>query len=273
MSSEQYTYDPPRKTGAYNYGGKHWKLSRSKISMYLKCKKCAYIDNVLGLAQPFGFPYNLNNAVDTALKSEADYIRSQIQAGQDLPFPLHLETMPTILEHLMEENDMRPLIHDSIPQWREAFEGVQTIHKGTGFKMSGALDDVWTTKDPNDDTLFVVDYKATAKPQVPSNLKSLLYEDYKRQIEVYQYLLRKNGFNVSSKGYIIYAIANKTPDYLHYALDFQVVLVGFDGNDSWVDGTVQEIKACFDRPKAEVVNIASGDDCNFCKYRGAFRKI
>ena len=56
MSSEQYTYNPPRKTGAYNYGGKSWKLSRSKISMFLKCQKCAYIDNVLGLAQTVRLP-------------------------------------------------------------------------------------------------------------------------------------------------------------------------------------------------------------------------
>ena len=139
--------------------------------------------------------------------------------------------------------------------------------------MSGALDDVWTTADPNDDTLFVVDYKGTAKTAVPSNLKSLIYDDYKRQIEVYQYLLRKNGFNVSSKGFLIYAIANKNPESLNYYLEFEVVMVECVGDDSWVDGTVLEIKKCFERPKTDVPNIPSGDDCNFCKYRGAFRNL
>ena len=271
--SEAYAYNPPRKTPAFNYGGDRWKLSRSKISGYVKCPKCSYLDNVLGLAQPFGFPFNLNEAIDSALKNESNYIRKQLQAGHTLPFPQAMETMPTSLELVMEQNQMRPFIHPDVPQWQKKFGGVEHFHKPTGMPLSGMLDDVWTTVDPKDDTLFVVDYKGTAKAEMPKDLKSLIYDDYRQQLEIYQYLLRKNGFNVSSKGYFIYAIANKNPENLNYYLELEIALIECVGDDSWIEDKLKEIKGCFDRPRSEAINIRSGDDCNFCKYRGAFRKL
>ena len=269
-----WDYDPPRKTDLANYGGPRWKLSRSKISMFLNCRKCSFIDNRLGLTAPPGFPFNLNKALDMALKNEANYIRKMISEGHDLPFPQNIETMPTSLAPLMEQSGMRPFIHKDVAQWQKERGGVEYYHgKETDFEITGILDDVWTPADPTDDTLFVVDYKGTAKKEVPNNLKTLIYDDYKRQIEIYQYLLRKNGFNVSNKGYFVYAIAKSNPENLNYYLEFDVVMIEYEGNDDWIEGTIQEIKQCFDQPKSAAAGLPEGADCDLCKYRGAFRKI
>ena len=60
-------YKPNRKPD-WNYGGPRWRLSRSKIALFLECARCFYIDNKLGVARPPGFPFNLNSAVDFLLK-------------------------------------------------------------------------------------------------------------------------------------------------------------------------------------------------------------
>lgn len=47
-----------------------FKLSRSKIDLFINCPKCFYFDRVLVIKRPPIFPFNLNNAVDTLLKKE-----------------------------------------------------------------------------------------------------------------------------------------------------------------------------------------------------------
>ena len=64
-------YSVPRKAD-WNYGGKRWRLSRSKIGLFQECPRCFYLDNRLGLKRPPGYPFNLNTAVDTLLKREFD---------------------------------------------------------------------------------------------------------------------------------------------------------------------------------------------------------
>ena len=52
-------------------------ISRSKIDLYLKCKRCAYLDMRLGIKQPKSFPYNLNSRIDNLLKEEFDLARKK----------------------------------------------------------------------------------------------------------------------------------------------------------------------------------------------------
>ena len=53
-------------------------MSRSKIDLYLKCKRCAYLDMRLGIKAPKPFPYNLNSRIDTLLKNEFDKIKNKL---------------------------------------------------------------------------------------------------------------------------------------------------------------------------------------------------
>ena len=51
---------------------KPFKLSRSKVDLFLECRRCFYIDRKKGTGRPPSFPFNLNNAVDQLLKDEFD---------------------------------------------------------------------------------------------------------------------------------------------------------------------------------------------------------
>ena len=63
-----------------------YKLSRSRIENFCRCKRCFYLEEKLGVSRPSQFPFNLNNAVDELLKIEFDNFR-----GTEENHPLILE--------------------------------------------------------------------------------------------------------------------------------------------------------------------------------------
>jgi len=237
----------PNRNPNWNYGGQRWRLSRSKIDLFVSCPRCFYIDNKLGTARPPGFPFNLNSAVDALFKKEFDVHRKA-----QTPHPLMHEYGV----------DAVPFQHKDIDEWRENFKGITVNHKPTGFTVSGAVDDIWVSTTGE---LFVVDYKSTSKDEKIESLDQDWHDGYKRQMEVYQWLLRNNGFSVSNTGYFVYANAGKDKEMFDNRLDFEVTLISYDGDDAWVEPTLQSIKTCLDDPRVP----KSAEDCDYCRYREA----
>jgi len=137
-------YNIPRKA-EWNYKGSQWKLSRSKIDLFIECPKCFYLDNKLGIKRPPGYPFNLNSAVDTLLKKEFDIHRAKNKVH------------PLLKSYNI---DLVPFKHDMMDEWRENFKGIRVNHKKTGLIIFGAIDDIWVDKKG---ILYVVDYKSTSK--------------------------------------------------------------------------------------------------------------
>ena len=70
-------YNSQRITGMYVPNSREpFKLSQSKIDLFLECPRCFYLDRRLGVGRPPGFPFALNAAVDTLLKQEFDIYRA-----------------------------------------------------------------------------------------------------------------------------------------------------------------------------------------------------
>lgn len=238
-------YKPDRKPD-WNYGGPRWRLSRSKIDLFTNCKRCFYIDNKLGTARPPGFPFNLNSAVDALLKKEFDLHRAEKTAHP-----------------LMEQYglDAVPFQDARMDEWRDSLRGgIVYKHAATGMTVCGGVDDVWV--DPKGE-LIIVDYKATSKDERITALDQDWHDGYKRQMEVYQWLFRKNGFSVSDVGYFVYANADKDKKAFDGVLEFEITLVPHKGNDSWVEDTILAIHACLENSELP----AKGDACDYCTYR------
>ncbi|MES2202792.1 MAG: PD-(D/E)XK nuclease family protein [Patescibacteria group bacterium] len=236
----------PNRNPNYNYGGERWTLSRSKIDLFMECARCFYLDNKLGVARPPGYPFNLNSAVDALLKKELDAHRA---AGTQHP----LATAYGL--------DAIPLAHAKMDDWRNALsQGVKTVHKATGLTVRGGVDDIWVNKAGE---LIVIDYKATSKDGKIESLDEDWHRGYKRQLEVYQWLLRENGFKVSDTGYWFYANATKDREAFDGRLDFEMTLVPYKGNTDWVEGTLVELKKCLDSDALP----AAGAECDYCRYR------
>jgi hypothetical protein len=230
---------------------KPFKLSRSKLELFLKCSRCFYLDRKLGVAQPPGYPFTLNNAVDALLKKEFDAYREQQKSH-----PLCLE------------NDLEvvPFKHEHIERWRNSLHaGVQYVVPNTNLMLYGGLDDIWIDKKTNE--LIVVDYKATSK-----NSEITLDADwqigYKRQAEIYQWLLRKNGFTVSETAYFVYCNGKKDLDRFDKQLIFDVSVLPYHGDDSWVEAAISEAYKCLNTNRIPEI----GEGCDYCTYWEGVRK-
>jgi hypothetical protein len=226
-----------------------FKLSRSKIELFMRCQRCFYLDRKFGVGQPSGPPFALNSAVDHLLKKEFDRYRA---LGRPHP--------------LMEKNNIQaiPYAHPSLDAWRENFVGVQYHDPATHFIVTGAVDDLWV--DPHE-SLIVVDYKSTSK-DAEITLDAEWQDSYKRQMEVYQWLLRKNGFHVSDTGYFVYCNAKKSAKDFSNKLEFDITVIPYTGDDSWIGQTLIDIRSCLESQQLP----ESAADCEFCRYRENAKK-
>lgn len=240
-------YYNPNRSANWNYGGSNWKLSRSKIDLFLECPRCFYIDNKLGTKQVPGFPFALNSAVDHLLKQEFDAHR------------INGEQHPLQKEYGI---DAKPVAYEDLDIWRDNFKGVQFYHESTGMTVSGAIDDLWIN---GDEEYIVVDYKATAKEEAVTDIDKDWQVGYKRQMEVYQWLLRQNGYNVSSTGYFVYCTGKLDRAAFDKKIEFDINLISYTGDDSWVEDTLHEIRDCLDEDQLP----EASHDCDHCKYWNA----
>jgi CRISPR/Cas system-associated exonuclease Cas4 (RecB family) len=242
------------------------KLSRSKIDLFLQCPRCFWLDVKKGIKRPPPAPYTINNAIDYLLKQEFDLYREK-----GTPHPImenhHIDAVPY----------KTPKIHE----WRSNFTGVRHHHKSTDFLVFGAVDDIWIN--PKGE-LIVVDYKATGANQ------HKIYDSYKRQLEIYQWLLRQNEFKVSPTGYFVFARVSKAggfgippsreasafdkstadkPEGKGAFLPFDLFVEAQEGDDLWLENALLGARKIFDSEKAPEPSA----ECEYCKYRNSAAAI
>ena len=159
--------------------------------------------------------------------------------------------------------DAVPFQHEDMDVWRENFKGVQFHHKPTNLIITGAVDDIWV--DPKG-KLLVVDYKSTSTTkEIDINDGTPWKEAYKRQMEIYRWLLEKNGFKVSDTGYWVYVNADTEQPGFDGKLVFDMQIISHKGDNSWVEQAVIDAKKCLMGKKIP----KASQNCEWCNYRDA----
>lgn len=225
-----------------------FKVSRSKIELFMQCPRCFWLDVRLKITRPTSPPFNINKAIDELFKKEFDSYRVKKQ-----PHPL-------MLKYKIEAI---PYAHPKLASWRENFEGVVALHEPTNLHIFGAVDDLWVNEQGQ---VIVVDYKATSKDKEVT-IDADWQISYKRQLEIYQWLLRANGLDVSSTGYFVYANGRTDADGFFDHIDFKTKVLPYTGHDEWIEPTLLRLKQCMDNEQMPPV----GDDimggaCQYCMY-------
>ena len=223
-----------------------FRLSRSKIDLFLECPRCFYLDRRLKISRPSMPGFSLNNAVDALLKKEFDLLRKNGESHE-----------------LMKKYkiDAVPLQHPDLGVWRDdvhRYTGASVLHKETNFMIQGIIDDVW--KDPQGQ-LILVDYKATSTTKEIS-LEDQYKQGYKRQMEVYQWIFRNLGFKVSDTGYFVFANATKNREKFDGKLEFELTIIPHKGDTSWIEPTLKKIRECL---MGDAVPAAS-PTCEYCSF-------
>ena len=224
-----------------------FKVSRSKIELFMQCPRCFWLDVRLKIKRPDGPPFNINKAIDELFKKEFDTYR------------LKGEPHPIMVEHDLQAV---PFAHDRLNDWRENFVGVQALHQPTNLLVFGAVDDLWASPAGE---IMVVDYKATAKDK-DVTIDAGWQISYKRQMEVYQWLLRQNGLTVSDTGYFVYTNGRMDVDGFYNRIEFKTKLIPYTGSDEWIEPTLLRMKACMDSDMPPTGDSIMGGECEFCAY-------
>ena len=223
-----------RQTSIYKSGQNEvFKVSRSKFSNFLDCKRCFYLDRVKGLQEPSMPGWSLNTTVDDLLKKEFDIFREK---GE--PHPIFKEYNLNFI----------PFKHEDIDKWRNSLSGgISYIDEDTNLKIQGGVDDIWYNLDTQE--LVVADYKAqstTAEVEKEYYLKSHYHQAYKTQMDIYVYILRKMNFKVSSTSYFMVCNGVKTKDKFDANMEFDITLVDYETDTSWVESKINEMKKILD---------------------------
>ena len=226
-----------------------FKISRSKLSNFLSCKRCFYLDRVVGLKEPSMPGWALNSAVDELLKKEFDQYRKDKK-----PHPM-----------MVRYNlDFIPFQHEDLDVWRNSLKGgISYLDKKTNLIIHGGVDDIWF--DLKEKKLVVVDYKAqsTSYPvSTQSYLNNEWHLNYKLQMDIYVHILRKMNFDVSDMSYFYVCNGEKTNNKFNNRIDFKSTIVPYKVNTSWIEEKLSEVK--------KVLNLDSPPDivptCEKCAY-------
>lgn len=220
-----------------------FKLSRSKIDLFLECPRCFYLDRRLGVLRPPGPGFSLNSAVDALLKKEFDLHRAK-----------------GVAHPLMESYKINaiPYSHEDLEIWRNNFKGISHLHPKTNFLIFGAIDDLWQN---NQGQFHVVDYKATSTSKEIS-LDDEYKQGYKKQAEVYQWIMRQMDYKVSDIAYFVFCNGIKDKEMFGGKLEFDLSIIEYKGDDSWVEPVLLEAKKVLEADQIP----PHSDSCEYCGY-------
>jgi hypothetical protein len=233
-----------------------FRISRSKLDLFTECPRCSYLELRLGVKRPSTPAFTLNNAVDELLKREFDTHR---ESGTKHPLCDRYGV------------DAVPLRDARMDEWRDALRrGIQYLHEPTNLQIRGGIDDIWVT--PTGE-FIIVDYKATSKKIGPSS-EDDLYDSYKRQMEIYQWLFRRSGFPVFPTGYFVYVNGKSDAEAFDGKLEFDIELIPYTGSDTWVEPAILDLKAMLTSDEIPAPGTSfGGGPCDYCAYRENAGKI
>jgi membrane peptidoglycan carboxypeptidase len=157
---------------------------------------------------------------------------------------------------------MIPFEHEHLENWTNSLNYgkddtfFNVIHEESNIKMGGGLDDVFLNTETGQ--IHVVDYKSTAQgtrspdkyQKKPVSLDDPWKVAYKRQMDMYVWVARNKGFDVSNTGYFVYVDAQHKEingmlidnDPATAWMKFDTSIIRYEADPSWIEPTLLEIK-------------------------------
>lgn len=210
-------------------------LSPNSLNLYLECPHCFWLDKKMGIKRPPPYPYALNMAVDVLLKAEFDVYRAKNE-----PHPLLVAN--NIPARLFSNQNL-------LNQWRSNFSGIRYYDSELDATLFGAVDDILEFEDGK---LAPLDYKSTGSKVAN------IYDRFQLQMDIYTYLLEKNGFQTPHKGYLAFYIVDKENGFGD-RLPFRKELYEIETDPSDVQQLFKEAVAVLKRPSPP----PHSQDCKF----------
>ena len=211
-----------------------YKFSPSSLSLLKECPRCFWLKFNKNIKRPEGIFPSLPSGMDKILKVHFD---SFIEKGK----------LPPELKELKGYK----LFNDEelLKVWRSNFKGIQwTDKKGNLFR--GAIDNLLV----KGKKLVVLDYKTRGYP-----LKEDTHKHYQDQMDIYNFLLRKNGYETEEYTYLLFY----HPDTVHTNGD-----IVFNTDLIKIKVSIKNAEKIFKKAlKVLGSNIPdSSEECGYCKW-------
>ena len=230
--------------------GKAIQLSPNSLNLYLECPHCFWLDKNLKIKRPPPYPYALNSAVDALLKEEFDTYREK-----NLPHPL-LEDLPA-----QAGNRIKAKLFPNqrlLNQWRDNFAGIRYFDKDLKATLFGAVDDVLDfgpSTGSGQAKIAPLDYKSTG------STAAKIYDRFQLQLDTYAYLIEKNGFKTTGKGYLAFYIVDKSRGFID-RLPFRKEILEIETNPSDIYEIFKDAVGVLKQPSPP----AHSSDCKFGQW-------
>ena len=165
-----------------------YKFSPSSLSLLKECPRCFWLHFNKGIKRPETIFPSLPSGMDRILKIHFDSFRDKGMLPPEL-----------------DKMDGKYKLFDDIEllnKWRNNFKGIEwTDNDGNVFR--GAVDNLlWKSK-----KLVVLDYKTRG-----FQLKEDTHLHYQNQLDIYNFLLRKNGYETENYSYLLFYHPEKVAD-------------------------------------------------------------
>ena len=191
--------------------------------------------------------------------SRPDSIFPSLPSGMDKILKIHFDKF-------MEKGELPPEIREyglgngyklfddkaTLDIWRNNFKGIQYKDKTSGILLRGAVDNIMT----KGKKLIVLDYKTRGYP-----LKEDTHKHYQTQMDIYNFLLRKNGHDTADYTYLLFYYPNKVQKTGEVIFDTKIIKIKTSASDGEkIFKKAIKILKMEEPPKAD-------KECQFCKYR------
>lgn len=164
------------------------KISPSSINLMIECPHCFWLQVVKGIKRPeTPFP-SLPSGMDKVLKEHFD----RFMEKGELP--------PELREQECVDGCSLFKDKEKLKVWRNNRQGLEFYDKNSDVLLHGAVDNILV----KGKRLIVLDYKTRGYP-----LKDDTHEHYQAQMDLYNFLLRKNGYDTEDYTLLLFYYPNK----------------------------------------------------------------
>lgn len=213
-----------------------YKFSPSSLSLLKECPRCFWLHFNKNIKRPDTIFPSLPSGMDRILKVHFDSFRDRGELPPEL-----------------EELNGNVKLFDNVELlniWRNNFKGIQwTDKKGNLFK--GAIDNILQ----KGKKLVVLDYKTRGYP-----LKDDTAKHYQDQLDIYNFLLRKNSYETKNYAYLLFYHPDKVNAEGEILFHTDLIKMSIS-----IGNAEKIIKNALKTLEGDMPNCA--EECGFCKWR------
>lgn len=183
-----------------------YKLSPSAINLMKECPRCFWLAQHNVWKRPNGIFPSLPSGMDRTLKIHFDKFREQGKLPPELCENSHCENMKIFDDP------------EKMKVWQNNFKGISWTDE-EGNELHGAVDNILI----KDNKLIVLDYKTRGYA-----LKEDTAEHYRLQQNIYNFLLRKNGYETEDFFFLLFYVPKEVTEKGEVIFDTELVKMKVD---------------------------------------------